>query len=315
MGVNLLYYRPWRGRFRPPGLSVWPIARVALGTFFRRKLFWVFYAWGLLIFLMFFFGQFLLDWALTQIPQAPLQSGARERLTVEFLRGLSFLNGGRDTYRFFFAYQGNVLMPMLALAGAVLVGNDFTFGSVPFYLAKPVSPWHYVLGKCLAVGVIVNLLTTVPALALYLQYGLGNWDYFFDADYFGDRGGPAGLPLLLGILGYGLVLTVCLSVILVATASWLRRTMPMIMVWTALFLFLPLVASVFVQVLRFDESWRLLDLWNNLCLMGNACLGSGRGWRPGPQPDLPEVVLVMGVVCILCLTYLNRQTRAVEIVR
>jgi hypothetical protein len=315
MGANLLYYRPWRGHFRPVGLSIWPIARVALRTLFGRKLFWVFYAWGLLIFLMFFFGQFLLDWALTQIPSAPLQGSARNRLSIEFLRGLSFLNGGRDTYRYFFAYQGSMLMAMLALAGSVLVGNDFVFGSVPFYLAKPVSPWHYVLGKCLAVGVIINLMTTVPALLLFLQYGFGNWDYFFDGDYFGPEGGPSGLSLLLGILGYGLVLTVFLSVILVATASWMRRTMPMIMVWTALFLFLPLVASVFVIILQYDERWRLLDIWNNLCLMGNACLGSDLGYRRGPQPELAEVVLVMGVVLILCLTYLNRQTRAVEIVR
>ena len=39
MGVNLLYYRPWRGSFRSPEWTVWPIARVALGMLFRRRLF------------------------------------------------------------------------------------------------------------------------------------------------------------------------------------------------------------------------------------------------------------------------------------
>ena len=51
-------------------------------------------------------------------------------------------------------------MIVLALAGAVLVGNDFRFGSLPFYLSKPLGRWHYVLGKCLAVAVFVNLMTT-----------------------------------------------------------------------------------------------------------------------------------------------------------
>ena len=36
MGVNLLYYRPWRGRFRASEFTIWPIARVALGVLFRR---------------------------------------------------------------------------------------------------------------------------------------------------------------------------------------------------------------------------------------------------------------------------------------
>ena len=66
MDASLLHYRPWRGTFRGPWSSVWPIARVALGMMFRRKLFWVLYGFGLLIFLMFFFGQYLLAWAETQ---------------------------------------------------------------------------------------------------------------------------------------------------------------------------------------------------------------------------------------------------------
>ena len=65
MGVNLLHYRPWRGQFRAPGFCVWPVARVALGMLFRRKLFWVLYGLGLFIFLMFFFGQFLLDFLMS----------------------------------------------------------------------------------------------------------------------------------------------------------------------------------------------------------------------------------------------------------
>jgi ABC-type transport system involved in multi-copper enzyme maturation permease subunit len=318
MGVDLLYYRTWRGGFRSPHRSVWPIARVALAMLLRRRLFWVLYGCGLLIFLMFFFGQFLLDWAVTQMPQAPLQTAARNRMLVQLLRAASFLNGGQDTFRYFFAYQGTMLVVMLTLAGSALVGNDFTFGSVPFYLAKPVSRWHYVLGKVLAVAVVVQLMTTVPALLLYAQYGIGNWDYVLDPNYFrADRpgAGPAGLPLLLGILAYGLLLGACLGVILVATASLLRRTMPMVLGWTGLFLFVPLIAAILVDVLQLGAGWRLLDLWNDLCLAGNACLGfDNRGSRRGAQPATLEAVLVLGATCILCLTYLNRRTRAVEIV-
>ena len=72
-------------------------------------------------------------------------------------------------------------MIVLALAGSVLVGNDFRFGSLPFYLSKPLGRWHYVLGKCLAVAVFVNVMTTILALILLVEYGLlDSWDYFVE---------------------------------------------------------------------------------------------------------------------------------------
>jgi ABC-type transport system involved in multi-copper enzyme maturation permease subunit len=288
---------------------------------FRRKLFWVLFALGLLIFFMFYFGQLLIDWAATQISGTNVQIGkvSGARMLAVMRRAVRFLNGSHETFRYFFAYQGTMLMVVLALTGSVLVGNDFAFGSLPFYLAKPISRWHYLAGKCLAVGIVINLMTTLPALVLYAQYGFNNLDYFSEPDFFlrdqsGD--GPAGLPLLLGILGFGLVLTVCMSIMLVAAASWLRRTMPLIMVWTAVFLFLPLLSAILVDRLNYDAAWRLLDMWNNLCLVGNTCLGfENRGRRNGPQPDLWQVLLVLVATGAVCLAYLSRRTRAVEVVR
>jgi hypothetical protein len=325
MDVRLLHYRAWRGHFRRPAASVWPVARVALGLLLRRKIFWALYAMGLLVFLLFFFGTALFNWAETQLnsTQMTLKVGRFEaepqRLIRSLRQGLRVLNGSGETYLAFFHYQCSIVVVVLALAGALVMGNDFTHNSLPFYLAKPLSRWHYLLGKGLAVGVVVNLLTTVPALVLYVQHGLDDWEYFTDPDFFVANGtgvGPAGLPLLLGILGYGLVTTVCLSVLLLATASWLRRTMPMAMAWAALFLFLRLLAIVLVDGLQYDPRWRLIDLWDVLRVVGAACLGMpAKAVTPTPQPALWEASLVLGAVCLLCLTYLNLRTRAVEVVR
>src|SRR4051794_15357086 len=196
MGASLLHYRPWRGTLRAPGWGVWPVARVGLGLMVRRKLFWGLYLFSLLFFLMFFFGQYLLAYADTGKTPSGLIAQARKGL---------HLDGSAEEFRVFFGVQGTMVVIVLALAGSVLVGNDYHFGSLPFYLAKPLGPWHYLLGKALAVAVFVNLMTTVPALALYVQYGLLNTtDYFLDS-----------WDLLAGILGYGLVLTVFLSCLLV----------------------------------------------------------------------------------------------------
>ncbi len=309
MAASLLHYRPWRGQFRGAAFSVWPIARVSLWTIFRRKLFWALYALALLIFFMFFFGQYLLAWAETQTTEETVRIGvvrAEPGRLIHMLREVLRLNGTGYTYRNFFWYQGYMVMIVLALAGSILVGNDFHFGSLPFYLSKPVNRWHYLLGKCLAVGVFINLMTTVPALVLFIQFGLlDSWSYFTE-----------NAALFFGILGYGLLLTVVLSLLLVATATWLRRTVPMIMTWTTLFFFFRLLAIALVDGFRYDRRWRLIDLWNDTYVLGSACLGMAHDTiRPLEQPTVLEAGLLLGALSLVCLIYLNLRIRAVEIVR
>jgi len=323
MSASLLHYRAWQGSWRRPFWAVVPIARVALGMLLRRKLFWALYGFALLLFLMFFFGSFLLDWAETHLAATPIQIGrlkTEPERAVRFLRqGVRVLNGSQETFAYFFSYQGAMVLVILALAGSVLVGNDFTFRSVGFYLAKPIQPRHWIIGKCLAVGVIVHLLTTVPALVLFAQHGMSDWNYVIDVDYFtasAAGNGPASWLLLLGIIGYGTLLATVLSIVLVAAASWLRRTMPLILVWVSLFLFLRIVAAILVDGLKYDGRWRLLDLWNNLGLIGQACLGFDHGSiRPAPQPAFWEAGLALGGLCIACLISLKMRTRDVPIVR
>jgi ABC-type transport system involved in multi-copper enzyme maturation permease subunit len=310
MGAGLLHYRPWRGEFRSPGLSVWPIARVSLAMMFRRKLFWILYALGLMIFLLFFFGQYLLAWVETQIDETSVPVlGLRESPAriLRFLRDQLKLDGSKpEMYQNLFWYQGYIVMVILALAGSLVVGNDIQHGSLPFYLSKPLSRWHYLAGKALAVGVFINLMTTLPALLLFVQYGLlTQWAFF------GEHLGLAG-----GILAYGLLLTVSLSLLLLATATWLRKTVPMIMVWTVLFVFLRQMQWALVDQLGQDARWRLLDLWNDSYLVGSMLLGmSAQQIRPAPQPAWQEGALILGGVGAVCLTYLVLRIRAVEIVR
>jgi ABC-2 type transport system permease protein len=324
MDTSLLRYRPWRGEFHSAGRSIWPIARVGLQMVLRRKLFWVLYALALVIFFLFFFGQYLLSWIETQASEQSvpvLGFRAAPAQLIRLLRDGAKLNGSGDTYRNFFWYQGYMVMILLTLAGSILVGNDFRHGSLPFYLSKPLDRWHYVLGKCLATAVFVNLATTIPALVLFIQFGfLDSWEYFAGEGVFiGGRDYGLHLPinpLLFGILGYGLVLTVCLSLLLVATASWLRRTVPMIMVWATLFFFFRLLAGTLVDGLQYAPRWRLIDLWNDMYLLGNYCLGmSHESIRPTPQPAFHEAAFVLACLCLLCLGHLIFRIRAVEVVR
>ncbi len=298
---QLLHYRPWTGTFRGPWATVWPIARVALGMLFRRWLFWVLYGLSLMIFLLFFFVQYFLAYAESQVTPGKGQFNPRD--LISFLRVFLDLDGSGKTYRSFLEYQGYMVMIVLAFAGSIIVGNDLHYGSLPFYLSKPLSRRHYLLGKAIAIAIFINLMTTLPAVLLFIQYGLlDSWNYFFERGY-----------LFFGILGYGAVLTVCLSLLLLASAMWLRRTVPLIMMWTTLFLFCRLLARALVVGLRFDPRWRLIDLWNDMYLLGNGCL---RMEPPAVlyQPPIFEAALVLGGVILICLLYLIKRIRAVEII-
>ena len=117
--------------------------------------------------------------------------------------------------------------------------------------------------------------------------------------------------------GYGMVLAVVLGLMIVAAATLLRTTMPLILGWVSIFLFLRIIAEVLVDGLHYDVRWRLLDLWNNLGLVGRACLGfdPSRLDLTGGQPTFLEAGLTLLGVCTVCLILLLRRTRGVPIVR
>src|SRR5262245_20500106 len=111
---------------------------------FRRKMFWALYGLCLVIFGLFFFGQYMLFWAETQFDQGSVRMLGRDMRPEQLIkffrerlrlngREINGLRGSGEIYRNFFWYQGNMVMIVLALAGSVLVGNDIRHRSLPFY--------------------------------------------------------------------------------------------------------------------------------------------------------------------------------------
>ena len=306
---NLLRYRPWRGTPRGPFFASLAMARVSMRLMIRRRLLWGLFALGLLVFFFFFYAQYLVVWITNQLSTETVRF-AGIPVTVgnltKFFERLA-LNGTAHTFGNFIWYQGYVLVIVLALAGSVLVGNDFFHGSLPFYLSKPIGRKHYILGKCLAIGFLVSGFVTFPAVLLWLEAGLlYDWEtYYLD-----------NFNLLVGIIGYAAVLTITLGLLVVATAVWVRRTVPMVMIWMGLFVFMRMLSAWLVDGLKFDERWRLVDLWNDLYLCGLCCLQADHATvRPPPQPAYWEAWLTVAGVCVACVLYLRRRIQAVEIVQ
>ena len=292
MSLESIRYRDWSGALRPSALACWPIARTGLLLMLRRKMFWLLLGLSLLNFLFVFATIYLKA-------QVASQNPGLSRFVNQVL---SSVTGTGETYRDFMFAQGTVTMLLLAFAGSMLVGDDMRQGGLTFYLSRRISRWHYVVGKLLSIGLLVSLTTTVPALILYVQYG-----FLTDSTaYFREN-----LGILRGIIGYGLILSVTLSLLLFALASWLQKTVPLVMSWACLFVLIPALALLLRRVFD-DRNWQLLILWRDIRLLGTWCFG-GIDTDRELQALGPATVIVL-LVCLVSVIALVPRVRAVRVV-
>lgn len=275
------------GAQRPAWFAIWPVARTALHLVFRRKLFWVLFAIALFSFLFMFGAIYFLATLRQEFPQV-------EKFITSLLKDL---DGSGTTFLKFMVAQGTVTMILLAFAGSVLGGNDHSRGGLIFYLSRRVNVVHYAAGKLLAIGLIISLTTTLPALVLYIEYGLlGDTGTYFAENY----------QTLFGILGYGTLLSVAVSLLLFALVSWVPKPVPLVMLWGGIFVFLRALSGVLSRIFTFatrepgvpfreameESPWHLLDFWYVLSVVGHKFFGVDK-------PLFSGAALVVSAVCIL----------------
>ena len=244
MTIAAEHYRAWSGRIGSPWLACVPMVRIALRLIFRRWVFWILIGLGLL--------NFLFNFAF--IYMKAVLSAQNEQI-ARFLDAYR-VTGTGEAYLDFMVAQASITALLLAFAGSTLIGSDYQHGGLVFYLSRRIDRRHYVVGKLLAVMTIVTLITTLPALILFAQYGLmsSSWTYFREQ-----------YRIVLGILGYGAVLAVMQSFLLFAVAACLPRTVPLVMTWLGLFVLLKALAEALRQI-NGNRNWRLIALWDDMRL-------------------------------------------------
>jgi len=284
-------YRDWSGRLRPAWWACWPIAWTGVLLVLRRKLFWLLLGLALLDFLFFFATIYLKA-------QVSVQNPAVAAFVNQVL---SSVTGAGKTYREFMFAQGTVTMLVLAFAGELLVGGDYDQGGLTFYLSRAVGRRHYVIGKLLAIALLVNMTTAIPALILFVEYGLltNSLSYFRE-----------NWRIVLGILGYGAVMAVSLSLLLFALASWLHKNVPLVMSWACIFVLLPAVGEILRHTYD-DRRWRLLMFWRDIRLLGSWCFDA---LSDNDVPLLTGAVWVVLAVWVVCILAIIPRVRAVRVV-
>lgn len=290
MPIELTGYRGWAGKPRAAWRGVWAIVRSGVVMIFRRWVFWLLIGLGLLNFI-FNFAFIYLKATLTVQNEGMAQFLDQYQVT-----------GTGEAYAEFMRAQATITALLLAFAGASLIGADYRQGGMVFYLSRRIARRHYIAGKLLTVATIVTLITTLPALLLFVQYGVlsQSLDYFFDNP-----------RIIAGILGYGAVLAVVQSLLLFAVAAWVHRAVPLVMCWLGIFVLLEALGAA-AREINDDRRWLLLGIWRDMHRLGDWCFGAGDAGR---LPSPGQCAAVLAAVCVICLIVIVRRVRAVEIVR
>ncbi len=299
MGIENAQYYGWKGSLGSPWRGSLAIMRIGLIQVFRRKMYWIVIALGLI--------QFLLFWAIiyffTQFAQTQPMGPMAQNAVFNMLDFNSEISPHKESgYVKFMERQSIVVMLLLAFSGSLLVGADFRSRALPFYLARRIDRRHYIAGKLLAVSAVVALITVVPALLLFLEYGMftSNFDYWIE-----------NWRVAAGILGYGFVMCAVLSILLVSLSAYLQKTAPIAITWSSLFVLLSQLAKQLAGTTD-NPYWELLDPWRNMRFVGRYCFGV---FPDGHDRDLARwSLLILSVVCSVALVALFRRVRAVDIV-
>ena len=294
MSIDVAHYHGWHGSLRSPWLASLAIVRVAMIQVFRRKAYWLVLALGL--------THFLLVWGLIYFVNQAGQAPEARRMVLEPLGFLAPRTGtAQNGYVAFMERQGVPVVILLAFSGSLLVGSDFRSGALPFYLSRRIDRRHYIVGKLLAIGAIVSLLTTVPACLLYLEFGMlgPSLRYWID-----------NWRALATAVSYGAVMATVLSIWLASLSAYLQRVAPIAITWSTLFILPKLIRPLLTRS-KYDFL-NLIDPWRDIHFAGR--LGSGELKNGDERQFALWAAILLAVTCALALLALVRRVRSVDVV-
>jgi ABC-2 type transport system permease protein len=293
--LDQAHYHGWKGELQTPWVACLAIVRVAVLQVFRNKAYWLVLGLGLFRFLAFW----SIIYAVTQLALPP---EVRERFLQQFGFSADSDVSQDNGYIQFMQGQSVIVMILLAFSGSLLVGSDFRLKSLPFYLSRRIDRRHYIVGKLLAISSVVTILTTLPALLLFMEYGMFTASVAYWIDHW---------RVAVGVVTFGLVICAVNSILLVTISAYLQRIVPITITWASLFLLVGRLGDyLFIETK--NEYWRLLDPWRDMRLVGQLCFASFR--REIDHELAWWAFTILGSVCAAALVALVHRVRAVDIV-
>lgn len=238
MGIAELGYRPWEGKRHGAARRWLAISRTHIGIALRSsKLLrrFLFLAWMPLL----YFAPVFFAFGLVADPSYELEGSLLAEIARELL-GRDLLQLVREhpevvlpaiwavTFFVFLTFsQAFLTMIVVAIVGPSLIARDVRSKAFLLYLSKPISSGEYLLGKLGVPVFFICAITLAPALVLYvISIGL--------SPNFGCLVNTA--PILLRIVMTALLISVSLSLVILALSSLTPSHRIATFAWVALWL-------------------------------------------------------------------------------
>ena len=185
MPIHDLGYRPWKGVLESPYIRWWVIAqtgiRLAWRSMWLRRTLLAAWAPALFIGLGFFaFERYAKEQPLglmqrgpAAFQNTPFRQLPNADVVIQAMESGDLPRARHTAWAWllltFFRYpQGTLLVILVGLIAPPLVSQDLRTRAYLIYFARPITRWTYVLGKSAVVYGYVAMITTVPAICLYV---------------------------------------------------------------------------------------------------------------------------------------------------
>src|SRR5262249_33618325 len=143
----------------------------------------------------------------------------------------------------FFGIETFCAMLLVLAVGPDLVSQDLRFNAIPLYLSRPLRRTDYFLGKLGVIAVFLAAVAVGPAVAAYVL-GLA---FSLDVGVLRDT-----WRLLVGAVGFGLVVVLSAGTLMLAISSLSRNSRLVGATWVGLWVVSNITADVLQQTVRRD---------------------------------------------------------------
>ncbi len=279
-------YRPFEGKVRGRFLKWWPITVAGLRTTSRKRLVFAAVPAGIAL--------------IVKLVQAYLigfaASGSADAAN------LGPLDWQFDDAFFWELISWEVFwtVPILLVAGAGQIAEDFRTGALQIYFSKPIRQRDYVLGKMGTVVMAGALSTVIPAVLVLLSA----FAFAPNSSWLTDN---PWVPLKL--LGFAALVSLVLGSLVLGLSSLARRGWLVWLIFLGTYMFSKILGEILPEILA-DDRWRVVHLGHCLDVAGRSLFSGGPAFEASPTVAWGILAGVFG----LSMALLARKVRAVEVV-
>jgi len=243
---------------------------------------------------------------------AMLQIDVRELLPIDASFFLTFVE-----------VQGAFSFIVAVLIAPPLISRDLANNALPLYLCRPLSRTEYVLGKLVAVVLVLSLVTWVPGILVF----------FFQASLAGAGWLWANLWMIGAIFTGSILWIILLSLVALAISALVKWRVVASGAMLGLF-FVPSAFGAMINEIFLTRVGNLISIWAGMSNIWYGLFGlferqSGtvRGKVTTPvydevymdiallEPPLWASWLVIALICAVCVWLLSRKVRAYEVIK